>query len=172
MDTMESTKIIGSLCGALLIFLLLAWAGDSLYHVGATGHDGAKPTSGYPIEITLADTGSDTTEQMSMAEMIVIANAGKGKKVFSKCKACHKLQEGANNIGPHLFGVIDRDIGSISDFKYSTAMTDVTGNWDIETLNAFLIKPSAYINGTKMSFAGLKRETDRANVIKYLQSLQ
>ncbi len=67
---------------------------------------------------------------------------------------------------------MDRDIAGVGGYTYSTAMAETEGVWDVEALNAFLIKPSSYINGTKMSFAGLKKEMDRANVIKYLQTLQ
>jgi len=94
------------------------------------------------------------------------------QKVFSKCKACHKVEDGANGTGPHLFNVVDRGIGDEPGFEYSAAMAGFEGNWDVETLNAFLIRPASYINGTKMSFAGLKKEMDRANLIKYLETLK
>ena len=111
-------------------------------------------------------------EALSMDELMAAADVDKGKKVFSKCKACHKLGDGENGTGPHLFNVIDRKIGGIGEYEYSGAMANFEGDWTIENLNAFLIKPSAYINGTKMSFAGLKKEMDRANVIKYLESIK
>jgi cytochrome c len=169
---MESTKIVGGLCGALLVFMLVGWAAESMYHVGGSGHgDGEEHVSGYPIEV--AETGGAKTEEpeMTLDEMMASADADKGKKVFSKCKACHKVEDGANGTGPHLFNVVNRGIGDESGFDYSGAMASFEGDWTIENLNAFLIKPSSYINGTKMSFAGLKKEMDRANVIKYLETL-
>lgn len=172
MDTMESTKIVGSLCGALLVFLLLGWAGESLYHVGASGHGDGEHTSGYPIEVAEASGSGEAKEEVSLQELMAQADTGKGKKVFSKCKACHKIEAGANGTGPTLFNVVDRDIGGEAGFEYSGAMASFEGDWTIDNLNAFLIKPAAYVNGTKMSFAGLKKEMDRANLIAYLQTLK
>ena len=173
MDTMESTKIVGGLCAALLVFLLAGWAAETMYHVGSSGHgDGEEHVSGYPIEVAAVETGGDDEPEMTLDQMMAAADADKGKKVFSKCKACHKVEDGANGTGPYLFNVLDRRIGGVAGYEYSGAMASFEGDWDFESLNAFLIKPSAYINGTKMSFAGLKKEMDRANVIKYLESLK
>jgi cytochrome c len=172
MDTMETTKIVGGACGALLVFLLVGWAGESLYHVGTAEHGDGEHVSGYPIEVAAAESAGDTEKAMTMDEMMAAADVGKGEKVFAKCKACHKAEDGANGTGPYLFGVVNRDIGSVAGFAYSGAMTSAEGDWTIENLNAFLIKPSAYVNGTKMTFAGLNKEMDRANVIKYLDSLK
>ena len=174
MDTMESTKIVGGLCGALLVLLLLAWGGEIIYHVGGGGHghgDGDK-VAGYPIEVPEVASGGSAEPAMTLDEMMAAADADKGKKVFAKCKACHAVEAGENGTGPHLFNVVDRDIGAVGDYTYSTAMADFEGVWDFEALNAFLIKPSSYVNGTKMSFNGLKKEMDRANVIKYLETLK
>ncbi len=173
MDTMESTKIVGGLCAALLVFMLAGWAAEELYHVGGKGHGhGEEHVSGYPIEVAEAEDDAADEPEMTLDEMMAMADAGKGAKVFSKCKACHKVEDGANGTGPHLFNVVDRGIGDEPGFEYSAAMAGFEGNWDVETLNAFLIRPASYINGTKMSFAGLKKEMDRANLIKYLETLK
>ena len=95
----------------------------------------------------------------------------KGAKVFKKCSACHKLEDGANGTGPYLYGVVGRPIGSASGFGYSSAMAAKGGDWTPEALDAFLLKPSADIPGTSMSFAGLKKQGDRVNLIAYLDSL-
>mgnify|MGYP001628117580 FL=1 len=172
MDTRETTKIVGGACGALLVFLLLGWAGETIYHVGATGHGDEEHTSGYPIEVAEAsDSGSDEPE-VSLEELMAAADVGKGEKVFSKCKACHKVEPGANGTGPTLHAVVDRPIGAIDGFQYSDAMASFGGDWTVENLDGFLTKPSGFMSGTKMSFAGLKKPKDRANLIAYLQSLQ
>ena len=171
MDTMESTKIVGGLCAALLVFLFTGWAAETMYNVGSSGH-GEEHVSGYPIEVAEVETGGSDEPEMTLNEMMAAADAGKGAKVFSKCKACHKVEDGANGTGPYLFNVVDRGIGDVAGFEYSGAMSTFDGDWTVENLNAFLIKPSSYINGTKMSFAGLKKEMDRANVIKYLETLK
>ena len=92
-----------------------------------------------------------------------------GKKVFKKCAACHSIVKGGkNNIGPALYNVVGRQIGSISDYKYSKALSAYGKEWTFEELNGYLTKPAKWINGTKMAFAGLRKESDRASVIKYL----
>ena len=103
--------------------------------------------------------------------MLASADIEKGKKVFGKCKSCHKLEDGENGVGPHLYKVINRDIGSIEGFKYSKVLAGLEGVWNIEELNKYLTKPSEYAPGTAMSFAGLKKDKDRANLIEYLISL-
>lgn len=97
-------------------------------------------------------------------------DADAGKKVFNKCKACHTLEEGKNKVGPSLFGVIGRPAGSIEGFKYSSAMKESGLTWDEATIAEFLKKPKAMVDKTKMSFAGLKKEEDIANVIAYLKA--
>ena len=102
-------------------------------------------------------------------ELLVNADLSKGKKVFGKCKACHKLGDGENGTGPHLYNIIDREMAVISDFKYSSSFKGLNGNWTYDELNQFLTKPSNYIKGTAMNFAGLGKVTDRANLIAYLE---
>ena len=106
----------------------------------------------------------------------VSAQAGdiaKGEKVFKKCKACHVVDKEKNKTGPHLVGIIGRDAGSVDSFKrYSKAMKASGLVWDAETLDAYLENPKKYLKGTKMAFAGLKKEADRQNIIAYFESLQ
>ena len=92
-----------------------------------------------------------------------------GEKVFKKCAACHSINKGGkNNIGPALYNVVGRKVGSISDYKYSKALSEYDNDWSFEELNGYLIKPAKWIKGTKMAFAGLRKEKDRASVIMYL----
>lgn len=99
-------------------------------------------------------------------------DADAGKKVFRKCKACHAVGEGAENkVGPQLNGIIDRQIGGLDGFKYSKVLMELGAEgktWTTEDLAAFLEKPRDYAKGTKMSFAGLRKEADRDNIIAYL----
>ena len=97
-------------------------------------------------------------------------DADSGSKVFRKCAACHKV-DGSNAVGPHLDGVVDRDIASVDGFGYSGALTSLEGAWTPEELSAFLTSPKGYAPGTTMGFAGLRKVEDRADVIAYLQSV-
>ena len=169
MDTMEITKIVGGLCGALLILLLGKWAAETIYHVGG-GH-GDDMAQAYTIEVVDSGAEEAVEEGPSLEELLAVADVAKGEKVFSKCKACHKLEDGANGTGPHLYSVVGRAIGGIAGFNYSGVLADNGGEWTPTDLSAFLANPKGYAPGTKMSFAGLKKDTDRANLIAYLQTI-
>ena len=93
----------------------------------------------------------------------------KGEKVFKKCKACHALEAGKKKIGPSLAGMFGRTAGTVEGFKYSSAMKDSGVVWDEQTVDEFLAKPKTFIPKTKMSFPGLKKEQDRADIIAYLK---
>ena len=100
---------------------------------------------------------------MSMGDIV------SGEKIFKKCAACHSIVKGGKNkIGPALYNVVGRNVGAVSDYKYSKALAEYKKEWTFEELNGYLIKPSKWIKGTKMAFAGLRKEKDRASVIKYL----
>ncbi len=178
MNEMEITKIVAGVCGALLLLLLTKWGAETIYHVGGDAHGGHGAHSeetvlaGYPIEVPEETSGAVVEEGPSLEELLAVADLGKGEKVFSKCKACHKLEDGANGTGPHLFGVVNRAIGSIGGFGYSSVLAENGGNWDAANLDAFLEAPKKYAPGTKMSFNGLKKPADRANLIAYLETVQ
>ncbi|MBR9844082.1 MAG: cytochrome c family protein [Rhodobacteraceae bacterium] len=171
-DTMTITKTLGALCGALLIFLLGLWGADVLYSMGGGGH-GDHAEQAYVIEVEGADDhGEEEAEaEPTIEELIAAADLGKGAKVFGKCKACHKLEKGANATGPYLFGVVGRDVGTAEGFGYSGSLVAVADVWTPENLDHFLEKPKGFAPGTSMSFAGLKKASDRANLIAYLDSL-
>ncbi len=93
-------------------------------------------------------------------------------KFFGKCKACHKLEDGANGTGPHLWAVVDRVVGSVDGYGYSGALVAVAETWSPENLDGFLENPKKYAAGTKMGFSGLKKPVDRANLIAYLATVK
>ncbi len=165
-DTMTVTKAAAGLFGAFLALLLAKWGADVLYSVDGHGE------AAYIIETeSSGESGSDEPE-VAFEDMLAAADAEKGAKVFRKCSACHKLEDGANSTGPYLYAIVDRPIGTASGFGgYSAAMKSHGGNWTPEALDAFLLKPGDYISGTSMSFAGLKKPEDRVNLIAYLQTI-
>ena len=97
-------------------------------------------------------------------------DAEAGEKVFKKCKTCHSFDPGKKKIGPHLKGVVGRKAGSVDGYKYSKAMAAADITWDEANLNEFLTKPKAFLKGTKMSFGGLRKEAQRADLIAYLKA--
>jgi cytochrome c2 len=104
-----------------------------------------------------------------IARAVEAGDPALGKKVFVKCQACHSLEAGKNKVGPTLHGVIGRASGSEADFSYSDAMKNAHLTWDPETLDKYLTKPKDVVPGTKMTFPGLPKEKDRADLISYLQ---
>jgi cytochrome c len=167
-DTMTLTKTLGAVCGALLIFLLGGLAAESIYHVGG-GH-GDDHSQGYLIAV---DDGSEPAEdvvEVPFADVFATADASAGERVFRQCSACHKLEDGENGVGPHLYGVVGREVGSVDGFgSYSGALSAVADVWSPENLNGFLERPSAWAPGTSMGYSGLAKVEDRANLIAYLQ---
>ena len=165
MNTMEITKVVGGLAGALLVLLLLKMGAEAYYFPEAEHEE-----QGYTI--ATADEGpAEEVEAVPFSEVLAAADAGAGARVFNKCKACHSVEAGEAKVGPSLFGVVDRAQAS-EEFGYSASLTGLGGTWTTDELNAFLTKPSDYAPGTAMSFSGLSKEKDRANVIAYLSTLQ
>lgn len=178
-NTMTVTKAAGALIGSLLFLLLASWAASSLYHVGPSGHvaEGEEIPQAYHVAVEDAApadaAGGDAQPQVDFAALMSAADPAAGEKVFGKCKSCHKV-DGNNATGPHLNGVVGRAVASVADFGYSDAMKAHAAEaptWDPEALQTFLTDPKGVVPGTKMTFAGLKKPEDRANIIAYLQTL-
>jgi cytochrome c len=170
-DTMTVTKVGGALCGALLVFLLINWAADGIYSTGGGHGDHAEAAYVIPVEDSGSADAGAKEDGPSFADLLASADAAKGEKVFGKCKACHKIGAGENATGPSLHAVVGRAIGTEAGFSYSGGMSGHGDNWTPENLDHFLTKPKDFVPGTKMSFAGLKKADDRANLIAYLQTL-
>lgn len=169
-DTMTLVKTVGALCGALLIFMLGSWFASAIY--GAGGHGAGDHAQGYHIEVGGGDAPeAEAEEEIPFAEILASADIGKGEKVFRKCSACHSLEAGANGVGPSLHGIVGRAVDSEAGYAYSGALAAVVDSWTPEHLDAFLTKPASYTPGTAMSFSGLKKVQDRANLVAYLQSV-
>ena len=173
-DTMTVTKAGGAVCGALLIFLMGKWGAESLYHMGAAAEGGEPVAQAYTIATDAAAAAGGTAGAADagpdFATLLASADPAAGEKVFGKCKSCHKV-DGSESTGPHLNGVVDRAVASVAGFGYSDALKGLGGNWDATRLNDWLTSPKAFAPGTKMTFAGLAKPEDRANVVAYLKSL-
>ena len=169
MDSFEINKIVAAVLLVALLIIGISKLSNVISHV-------EKPkTPGYAVNVeqTVVTTTESSSEKMEekvdMAALMAMGDISIGEKVFKKCAACHSIVKGGkNNIGPALYNVVGRQIGSVSDYKYSKALSEYGKEWSIEELNGYLIKPAKWIKGTKMAFAGLRKEKDRASVIKYL----
>ena len=173
-NTMTITKAAGALIGSLLALLLLAWAGSALFHVGpAEGAHGDEPVAqAYTIPVESSGGGEAEEEvQIDFAALMEAADPAKGEKVFGKCKACHKI-DGSDSVGPHLNGIVGRPVGSDPTFAYSDGVKNHGGTWEPKDLNTWLENPKKDIPGTKMTFAGLPKVEDRANLIAYLATIK
>ena len=165
MDSFEINKIIAAILVTVLLVFGIGKISEIIFHT-------EKPdVQGYKVEIKV-DTSADQTKtenQIDISALLALGDIDHGKSVFKKCVACHSIaQEGGNKIGPKLYNVVGRTVGSLSDYKFSKALASYGREWTFEELNGFLIKPSKWIKGTKMAFAGLKKEKDRASVLLYL----
>ena len=171
MNTFEFNKIAAAVLAGVLIIMVINEVATLAVH----------PT--YPEEPAYAiDTGAvassevasnDKVEGPSLGVLLASADPAKGEKVFKKCGSCHTAEEGgANKIGPNLYGVLNNVKGSHSEFSYSSALLEKGGAWGYEDLDLFLTKPSTYIKGTKMSFAGLRKESEIADVTAYLATFE
>ena len=167
MDSFEINKIVAAVLMVALLVIGIGKLSDVIFHV-------EKPDKpGYSVEIESSTVSTSTTtkdeEKIDISALLAMGDIAHGEKVFKKCAACHSIVKGGKNaIGPALYNVVGRKIGVIEDYKYSKALVAYDKNWTFEELNGFLIKPAKWIKGTKMAYAGLRKEKDRASVIKYL----
>ena len=169
MDSFEINKIIAAVLMVALLIIGIGKLSSVIFHV-------EKPkTPGYAIEVeqavaTSTQSSSEMTEEkVDIVSLMAMGDVNNGEKIFKKCAACHSIVKGgANKIGPALYNVVGRKVGAVSDYKYSKALSGYGKEWTFEELNGYLIKPAKWIKGTKMAFAGLRKEQDRASVIKYL----
>ncbi len=169
MDSFELNKIIAAVLMVALLVIGIGKLSDIIFHV-------EKPKiPGYSVDVQQTQTVSSkekaSEDTIDIAALMAMGDISHGEKVFKKCAACHSIIKGGKNaIGPALYNVVGRKVGVIENYKYSKALTAYGKEWTFEELNGFLIKPAKWIKGTKMAYAGLRKEKDRASVIKYLNN--
>ena len=168
MDSFEVNKIIAAILLIALIVIGIGKISDMAFKVN-------KPEkSAYKVDIPedtsiLNSKKEKVAEKIDIEALLAMGDINHGEKVFKKCAACHLVNKGgANKIGPALYGILGRKVASKEDYKYSKAMANYDKDWTFEEMNGYLKKPQSYIKGTKMAFAGLRKEKDRASVILYL----
>ena len=170
MDSFEINKIIAAVLLVALLVIGIGKVSNILFYV-------EKPkTPGYAVDVEQASGSSTTTTEVvekvvDIAALMALGDVASGEKIFKKCAACHSINKGGKHkIGPALYNVVGRKVGGVEDYKYSKALIAYEKEWTFEELNGFLIKPAKHIKGTKMAYAGLRKEVDRASVIKYLNA--
>jgi cytochrome c len=171
MDSFELNKILGAILGTLLFVMGVGFLAESIYHPTATGPGYALPE---PEGGGEGDNGGGgDTPAVSIGTLLASADATQGAEQAKKCASCHDFTEAnANKTGPGLYDVVDRAIASHPGFAYSPALLEHASDaWTYENLNTWLISPKAYAPGTKMTFAGVKNDQERANIIAFLGTL-
>ena len=168
MDSFEINKIVAAVLMVALLIIGISKISDIVFHV-------EKPKSpGYKVEVeqvssSISSATEETEKIVDIAALMAMGDIADGEKIFKKCAACHSIVKGGENkIGPALYNIVGRKVGAVNDYKYSKALAGYEKVWTFEELNGYLIKPAVWIKGTKMAFAGLRKEKDRASVIRYL----
>ena len=168
MDSFELNKIIAAILMVALLVIGLGKIADGVFHV-------KKPKNpGYQVEVESKLTSGTSqaakvVEKIDIAAIMALGDVDSGEKIFKKCAACHSIKKGGKNkIGPALYNIVGREVGGLDDYKYSKTLASYGKKWTFAELNGFLQKPASYLKGTKMSYAGLRKEKDRASIIKYL----
>jgi len=164
MNSFEINKIITAILVTVLVVFGIGKISDIIFDKDKTD------IVAYKVEAPEGEALQASAESsVDIAALLAMGDIAHGEKVYKKCKACHSIKQGGKNkTGPKLWNVMFRPIGAVTDYKYSKALSSYGKEWSWEEMNGFLIKPSKWIKGNKMGFAGLKSEKDRASVILYL----
>ncbi len=170
MNTFEVNKIAGAILMSLLIVVVIGHVGDFLVPIPKAEHEAATASHGGGGGAHQA--AAPAVAEKPIAELLKTAKIDEGAKIFKKCQACHTGEKGgANKVGPNLWNIVGDKKAHLAGFAFSDAMQKSPGDWNYDALNQFLTKPSAYVPGTKMTFAGIREPQERANVIAYLRTL-
>ncbi|MBX9649754.1 MAG: cytochrome c family protein [Xanthobacteraceae bacterium] len=170
MDSFELNKIIGAILGTCILLLVTSFGAGAIFSpvmpekpgfeiaVKEEAHGGGHEAAAAPSE--------------PIEKLLQTSSAEKGAAAAKKCAACHTFEKGGpNRVGPNLFGIVDRPRASEAGFNYSAAMKGKTGKWTYDDLNKFVANPKGFVPGTAMGFAGIPKDSERADVINYLHTL-
>ena len=163
-------KIAGVVIGTILAVMVIGIIAEGFFP-----EHGEETEFAYPLDLTSLGTGSGPVEEepeVDLGTLLANASAEAGERIARRCVSCHTFERGgANGTGPNLWGVVGADKATHAGFNYSATLTSMEGNWTYENLDGFIENPRGYAPGTNMSFAGLRSEEDRADLLAYLQTL-
>jgi cytochrome c len=166
MSNLTTNKILGSVLAVGLGVMGLQTLSHGLFHV-----EGPEEPA-YSVEIAEETGGTEAPVEAGPPDfglLLASADIAAGERVAKKCVSCHTFDAGMGDMtGPHMWGVMGRTAGTIPGFNYSSAMKDYGKEWQFQNMYDYLENPRAYVPGTAMSFAGLRKQQDRINIIAYL----
>lgn len=168
MNNFEFNKIAGAVLTSLLLIVVVHMIGNTIFDPEPLGEPA------FVIQLPNEETaGLTIQEEVPPIDVLLIsANIEAGRKIARKCMSCHTFDQGGKNkVGPNLWNILGAEKAQVGGFSYSSAMSEVSGVWSYTALDTFLANPRATIKGTKMTFIGLKKPHDRANLIGYLRIL-
>lgn len=170
-DPLFLNKVAGAILSAGLLAMMAGFISGKIYHpkslekaAFAIGGDGAAPAA---TQAAAAPAGPQP-----IGPLLANASVENGEKVAKKCVSCHTFDKGGRNkIGPNLWNIVGAGKAAVDGFSYSSVLRGMDGGWGYEELSRFIYRPRDYAKGTKMSYAGLRKDSDRADLIAYLRSL-
>jgi cytochrome c len=171
MDGFEVNKILMALILALLIGMVAGKIGDILVSPQKLAQN-VYMVEGISEQAETASGGAASEKLEPIEPLLASANPQEGQNIAKKCLQCHSFEKGGSaKVGPNLWGIVNAKLGHVEGYAYSQSLKEKGGQWTYENLNAFLYKPKAFIQGTKMAFVGIKKAKDRADLIAYLRTL-